>query len=63
MMCPMVKILLSSKLYFRKPGPQMTFQFKSVPKAQCRGHLQAHLLLNVCEDSVETDRARSPKES
>lgn len=62
-MCPMVKILLSSKLNFQKPALEMTFQFKSVPKAQRHGHLEAHLLLNVCEDSVETDRARSPKES
>lgn len=30
----------------------MAFQFNSIPKALCCGHLQAHLLLKLYENSV-----------
>lgn len=31
----------------------MAFQFNSIPNARCCGHLEAHLLLKVYENSVE----------
>lgn len=31
----------------------MAFQFNSIPKALCCGHLEAHLRLKVHENSVE----------
>lgn len=31
----------------------MAFQFNSIPKALCCGHLEAHRLLKVYENSVE----------
>lgn len=51
-----MKIILSFTLYFQKLSPEMTFQSHSIPKAQCRGHPEAHPLLSVSENRAGAPR-------